>query len=414
MTKDFKINDYKILIALVGLPARGKSFTSSRLSNYLNWYGIKCKIFNAGEYRRNLLSGFQDSNFFDARNNNNQREKEQIALNCLSDLLLWLRQEGDIAIFDATNTTIERRNLIKQTIDNTSEKIKLIFLEMITNNQEIINQNLELKMQSPDYINNNKDSNFALEDFKKRMAFYEDIYQTLDQTENYSFIKKINVNEQIILNKVFGITESLITNFLMNLKIVNCPIYLSRHGQSQYNIEEKIGGDSSLSDMGIQYAVRLSDYLNQELNDNQFTIFTSCLKRTNETASYLNKKNANLINSRLLNEIQAGICENLSISEVKHKLPHIITERNNNKLVYRYPEGESYLDIIERLQYFILQILSIDKPIVIIAHQAINRVLLGYIMGYPLEQIPHLNCNLNEVIKFTPNSKGYTQEIIKL
>lgn len=50
MNRDFKINDNKILTAMVGLPARGKSFTSSRLSNYLNWCGIKCKIFNAGEY----------------------------------------------------------------------------------------------------------------------------------------------------------------------------------------------------------------------------------------------------------------------------------------------------------------------------------------------------------------------------
>ncbi len=88
MNKDFKINDNKILIAMVGLPARGKSFTSSRLSNYLNWCGIKCKIFNAGEYRRNLLEGFQDSNFFDSTNDINQKEKEEIAEKCLLDLLV--------------------------------------------------------------------------------------------------------------------------------------------------------------------------------------------------------------------------------------------------------------------------------------------------------------------------------------
>lgn len=60
------------------------------------------------------------------------------------------------------------------------------------------------------------------------------------------------------------------------------------------------------------------------------------------------------------------------------------------------------------------QILSIDKPLVIIAHQAINRVLLGYLMGHSLQDIPSLDGNLNEVIKLTPNSRGYTQEVIKL
>lgn len=119
------------------------------------------------------------------------------------DLLRWLKNEGEIAIFDATNSTIERRKLIKQQVDNCSEKIKLIFLEMITNNQNIINQNLELKMKSPDYLE--KDLNSAKDDFKKRMTLYENIYESLDKSENYSFIKKINVNEQIILNNIFGI-----------------------------------------------------------------------------------------------------------------------------------------------------------------------------------------------------------------
>jgi broad specificity phosphatase PhoE len=29
------------------------------------------------------------------------------------------------------------------------------------------------------------------------------------------------------------------------------PIYLSRHGQSEYNVQGKIGGDSDLSPLGV-------------------------------------------------------------------------------------------------------------------------------------------------------------------
>ena len=100
--------------------------------------------------------------------------------------------------------------------------------------------------------------------------------------------------------------------------------------------------------------------------------------------------------------------------EVKEKYPDIIQQRSTNKLYYRYPEGESYMDLLERLQYFILQILSIEKHLVIISHRAINRVLLGYFLGIPLNEIPHIDSNLNEVIKLTPNSKGYSKEVIKL
>ena len=43
----------KIICVLVGLPARGKSYISRRLSQFLSFfYGVPCKLFNVGEYRR--------------------------------------------------------------------------------------------------------------------------------------------------------------------------------------------------------------------------------------------------------------------------------------------------------------------------------------------------------------------------
>ena len=39
-------------------------------------------------------------------------------------------------------------------------------------------------------------------------------------------------------------------------------IYLSRHGESEYNLENRIGGDSSLSQRGQQYAQALGVYMN--------------------------------------------------------------------------------------------------------------------------------------------------------
>lgn len=46
------LNKDKLLVALVGLPARGKSYISHRLVNYLTWVGVKCKLFNVGAVRR--------------------------------------------------------------------------------------------------------------------------------------------------------------------------------------------------------------------------------------------------------------------------------------------------------------------------------------------------------------------------
>ena len=41
------------IIVMVGLPARGKSYISRRLSQYLSFfYNVPCKMFNVGDYRR--------------------------------------------------------------------------------------------------------------------------------------------------------------------------------------------------------------------------------------------------------------------------------------------------------------------------------------------------------------------------
>lgn len=396
--------DDKIIITLVGLPARGKSFTSNNLSRFLNWCGINCKVFNSGDYRRKLLEGFQDADFF---SKDNVDKREEISKLCFDELLEWINNEGNVAIFDATNTNIERRKYISDKVKE-SNIGNLIFIELVTDDTTIIDNNLQLKLKSPDYID--KDKEYALNDFKKRLEHYMDIYQTISDEEKINYIKIINFTEKLMIRNVIGANESLIISYLMNLRLNKHPIYLTRHGESINNTKSIIGGDCLLSDKGIEYSKDLTDYIEKDINDD-FIIFTSCLKRTIETAKYFKSKK---VESRLLNEIHAGVCENMTVDEINKKYPNIIKERNKNKLRFRYPEGESYLDLLERLRYFVLKIESFNKPILIVAHNAIIKVLLGYYNNINHENIPHLVVDLGTVIKLVPNSKNYSMEKIKL
>ena len=104
----------------------------------------------------------------------------------------------------------------------------------------------------------------------------------------------------------------------------------------------------------------------------------------------------------------------MTLDEINTKYPEILNSRNCNKLKYRYPEGESYTDLIERLKYFIIRLGSFNKPIIIVAHNAILKVLLGYFQGSNIEDIPHIEIKLHEIIKLTPNSINYNIEKIKL
>ncbi len=394
----------KIIIILVGLPARGKSFTSNNLSRFLNWCGINCKVFNSGDYRRKILSGFQDSDFF---NNENFEKREEISKLCFDQLIEWLKNDGNIAIFDATNTNIKRRKYIKDTASSHGIS-NLIFIELITNDDNIINNNLQLKLISPDYID--KDKNFALEDFKKRLSHYQEVYQTIDDSENLKYIKIINFTEKLLIKNIIGANESLIISYLMNLRLNKNPIYLTRHGESINNEKMVLGGDCSLTEKGLDFSRKLTDFINTDIN-NDFIIYTSCLKRTIETVQFFNNKK---IESRLLNEIHAGICEGLTQKEILFLFPNIFESRKKNKLRFRYPEGESYLDLLERLRYFVLQIESYNKPILIVAHNAILKVLLGYFNNIKLNKIPHLDIPLHTVFKLTPNSKSYSMDTISL
>ena len=42
----------KLIIIMLGLPARGKSYISQKLIRYFKWYGLPSKIFNVGDTRR--------------------------------------------------------------------------------------------------------------------------------------------------------------------------------------------------------------------------------------------------------------------------------------------------------------------------------------------------------------------------
>ena len=61
------MNKYKLIIAFVGLPASGKSYTSHHLCQYLSWLGYKIKIFNSGNYRRLLGNKVHKADFFNSK-----------------------------------------------------------------------------------------------------------------------------------------------------------------------------------------------------------------------------------------------------------------------------------------------------------------------------------------------------------
>ena len=113
--------------------------------------------------------------------------------------------------------------------------------------------------------------------------------------------------------------------------------------------------------------------------------------------------------TKILDEIHAGLCDGLTYAEIDQQHPEVSEGRNTDKLRFRYPQGESYEDVIRRLEPIILSLEQRAKPTLVVAHQAILRVIYGYFTNQQKEDVPHLNIPLHTVIKLTPQTYGCSE-----
>ncbi|CBZ23694.1 6-phosphofructo-2-kinase-like protein [Leishmania mexicana MHOM/GT/2001/U1103] len=263
------------------------------------------------------------------------------------------------------------------------------------------------------------------------------------------YVKIMNSNT-IEAHGIAGYLASRIISYVMNLSQVKIqhPIYFVLHGESCYSVEGRIGGNPPLTEQGTRDAVALLEFLgslkrhlehvdrvqrahhhnpqrlhsraadNDEGSSSTATeasantastleVWTSQLRRAIQTTE-LSERLLNIRTLRWssLNEIHAGVCEDMTYAEVKERYPLIDYFSKLNKYSFRYPEGESYQDLVIRLEPVIMELENADKVVVVVAHQAVLRCLLAYFGSTSAEssigvEVPH-----RTVWRCTYDSKG--------
>ncbi|XP_042512255.1 6-phosphofructo-2-kinase/fructose-2,6-bisphosphatase-like isoform X2 [Macadamia integrifolia] len=401
--------DRHLTIVLVGLPARGKTFTAAKLTRYLRWLGHDTKHFNVGKYRRLKHGTNQSADFFRADNAEGIEARNEVAALAMDDMISWMQEGGQVGIFDATNSSRARRNMLMKMAEG---KCKIIFLETICNDERIIERNIRLKIQqSPDYAEE-PDFEAGLRDFKARLANYEKVYEPVEEG---SYIKMIDMASgqggQIQVNNISGYLPGRIVFFLVNTHLTPRPILLTRHGESRDNVRGRIGGDNVLSEAGEIYAKKLANFVEKRLKpERAASIWTSTLQRTILTASPI--VGFPKIQWRALDEINAGVCDGMTYEEIEKNMPE--ESRKKDKLRYRYPRGESYLDVIQRLEPVIIELERQRAPVVVISHQAVLRALYAYFADRPLKEIPHIEVPLHTIIEIKMGVTGVQEKRYKL
>eukprot|EP00092_Neocalanus_flemingeri_P010654 GFUD01011476.1.p1 GENE.GFUD01011476.1~~GFUD01011476.1.p1 ORF type:complete len:460 (-),score=98.97 GFUD01011476.1:95-1474(-) len=398
------------VICMVGLPARGKTYISKKLARYLNWIGVTTRVFNVGEYRRQA-GEYSDHDFFSPDNSDAMAVRSSAAFAALKDAIDWLQLEGEVAIFDATNTTKERRKMVYDTVV-IKNGFKCIYLESICDNKSLIETNIiNMIMRSPDYKNNKMNDNEAVEDFRQRIEHYNAVYVPIEEEEegHFTTMKVVNAGERLLISRQEGYLQSRIACWLMNIQLVPRTIYLIRHGECLNNLAGKIGGDSDLSPRGELFIPALANLINKE-NIPGIRVWTSWLKRSIQTASGIEAPQERW---KALNELDSGDFEGMTYEEMAQKYPVEFAARDMNKLTYRFPGGESYVDLVARLEPVIME-LERQGNVVVIGHQAVIRCLLAYFMEKPLSELPYMQVPLHTLIKITPVAYGCEVEYIPL
>jgi len=167
------------------------------------------------------------------------------------------------------------------------------------------------------------------------------------------------------------------------------------------NISGKIGGNAVLSPNGQKYAKMLGNYFNT-MNLENLQIWHSELVRTKQTAANITApKNA----IPQLNEINSGLHDEMTYEEIAYQYPKDFAERDQDKLRYRYPFGESYLDVCERLSEIIPTMMTTNN-LLVIAHQAVLRCIVNFLKKNGQENLPYEKVPLHTLFKVTLTDDG--------
>ncbi|CAD6593258.1 MAG: hypothetical protein ASARMPRED_007221 [Alectoria sarmentosa] len=550
----------KLVIVMVGLPARGKSYVTKKIARYLNWLQHDTRIFNVGERRRVAAGGLgsnappgvlrpqqplrsistttgplngvsidgntktvitpstkividggpptlemlpssaldlaeddtlcdstpdtvsngnikdgkwapetvarplrrtesmekiHDASFFDPNNEQAAQIRDQIAMATLDELLDYiLDQGGSVGIFDATNSTLERRKLVMERIrERAGSELGVLFLESLCVDEQLLESNMRLKLSGPDY--RDQDPVVALDDFKKRVALYQSKYVPLGEYEeknNMPYVQMIDVGRKVVSHQIRGFLSAQTVYYLLNFNLAPRQIWITRHGESVDNVHGRIGGDSDLSEKGIAYARALTKFIKNQRqawdvhqrdkalsthfpplpgdttppnpeynhgdpgtseNAKSFCVWTSMLKRSIQTAQFFDEDDYDTKQFKMLDELNAGTMEGLTYEEIRTKHNEEFRVRQRDKLHYRCgipadpgAGGEGYLDIINRLRAVIVEVERMTDHVLLVGHRSVARVLLAYFKGLKREDVADLDVPLGMLYMLEPKPYG--------
>ncbi|PNY24965.1 6-phosphofructo-2-kinase/fructose-2,6-bisphosphatase [Tolypocladium capitatum] len=406
----------RIAIVMVGPPARGKTHICVSLARYLQWLGVKTRIFHLGDYRRATIGpggSVPDDYFFPNASPASVMLRQKILKKCREDIYAWLNHEnGQVAIYDAVNPTASgRRSLAKELAKH---DVQTLFIESYVDDERILRENARnVKISSPDFEGMDPDDAAKL--YLKRIETRIPMFETMNEGE-LNYIKMINAGAKFFYNNVsFNYLSHRIVFYLTNLHIKSRTTFFVRAGTTEE--EDSYRADAPLSEHGRVYAQKMSETLLKHREQEQaeqvqrggaqepvrpLSVWTSTRMRTVQTADYLKEKGYKVRQRSQMSQINPGVCEKIADRILRQIYAEEVEKHELDPYHHRYPRAESYHDLAVRLEPIILELEREQNDLLIIAHESVLRVLYAYLMHCSTMEIPFLKFPRDEIIEIIP------------
>ena len=167
-------------------------------------------------------------------------------------------------------------------------------------------------------------------------------------------------------------------------------VYLIRHGVTNWTEEDRFTGVSNipLSTIGVNQAQLLSKKL-KKASAPIDVVLSSPLQRCINTAQIIAKPyNLSVQIKEEFRELNYGDWEGLNRKEIIERFPNEFEIWKRDPFIQSPPNGESGQALIERVIPALSTVIkeNLGQTITIVAHKALNRLVLCWVLGIPYIQ----------------------------
>ncbi|MBN2241006.1 MAG: histidine phosphatase family protein [Dehalococcoidales bacterium] len=160
-------------------------------------------------------------------------------------------------------------------------------------------------------------------------------------------------------------------------------LLLVRHGETEYNVLHKIQGhtDIDLNEKGIRQVEKVGERLAGEKID---IVYSSDLTRAVDTArAAINSHDLEIRKTPEIREMDYGLAEGMTYTELKESYPSIATSIFDFDLSISFPEGETFMDFVNRGTEFLDDLLSRseDQTVLIVSHGGMIKAMICHLLG---------------------------------